>query len=99
TSFSRDWSSDVCSSDLEPVLCFDGDSAGQRAAARAAERALPLLKPGFSLRFVTLPAKEDPDSLIRTQGSAAMRRLIEQAAPLVRSEERRVGKECSSRET
>ena len=67
----------------EPVLCFDGDSAGQRAAARAAERALPLLKPGFSLRFVTLPAKEDPDSLIRTQGPAAMRRLIEQAAPLV----------------
>ncbi|MEQ8249789.1 MAG: DNA primase [Oceanibaculum nanhaiense] len=67
----------------EPVLCFDGDSAGQRAAARAAERALPLLKPGFSLRFVTLPAKEDPDSLIRTQGPAAMRRLIDEAAPLV----------------
>ncbi|KZD01344.1 DNA primase [Oceanibaculum pacificum] len=67
----------------EPLLCFDGDSAGQRAAARAAERALPLLKPGFSLRFVTLPAKEDPDSLIRTQGPAAMRRLLDQAKPLV----------------
>ncbi|MCH2395404.1 DNA primase [Oceanibaculum sp.] len=67
----------------EPVLCFDGDSAGQRAAARAAERALPLLKPGYSLRFVTLPAKEDPDSLIRKQGSAAMRRLIDKAAPMV----------------
>ncbi|RKQ68074.1 DNA primase [Oceanibaculum indicum] len=67
----------------EPVLCFDGDSAGQRAAARAAERALSLLKPGYSLRFVTLPAKEDPDSLIRKQGPAAMRRLIDEAAPMV----------------
>ena len=67
----------------EPVLCFDGDSAGQRAAARAAERALPLLKPGFSLRFVTLPAKEDPDSLIRKEGPAAMRRLIDRAKPMV----------------
>ncbi|MFN3459765.1 MAG: DNA primase [Oceanibaculum sp.] len=67
----------------EPVLCFDGDAAGQRAAARAAERALPLLKPGFSLRFVTLPAKEDPDSLIRKQGPDAMRRLIDAAQPMV----------------
>ncbi|HLJ63670.1 MAG TPA: DNA primase, partial [Stellaceae bacterium] len=47
----------------EPVLCFDGDAAGERAAARALERALPLLKPGFSLRFASLPAGEDPDTL------------------------------------
>src|SRR3546814_816658 len=49
----------------EPILCFDGDVAGQRAAARAAERALPLLKPGHSFRFALLPAGEDPDSLDR----------------------------------
>ena len=48
----------------EPVLCFDGDAAGQRAAARALRRALPLLRPGQSLRFAALPAGEDPDSLI-----------------------------------
>ena len=49
----------------EPLLCFDGDIAGLRAASRAAERVLPLLKPGYSLRFVFLPKGEDPDSLIR----------------------------------
>ena len=67
----------------EPVLCFDGDNAGQRAAFRAANRALPLLKPGKSLRFVVLPAGEDPDSLIRGQGPTAMTALIERARPLV----------------
>jgi DNA primase len=60
----------------EPVLCFDGDTAGQRAASRAAERALPLLKPGQSLRFVTLPAGEDPDSLIASKGVAAMEEIL-----------------------
>lgn len=49
----------------EPILCFDGDAAGLKAAMRAAERVLPLLKPGYSLRFVILPQGEDPDSLIR----------------------------------
>ncbi len=58
----------------EPTLCFDGDTAGERAAARAAERALPLLKPGQSLRFAMLPEGEDPDTLILAEGSAAMRR-------------------------
>jgi DNA primase len=66
----------------EPYLCFDGDNAGRRAAARAAERVLPLLKPGKSLRFVALPAGEDPDSLIRGQGPAAIRRVLDIARPL-----------------
>jgi DNA primase len=66
----------------EPYLCFDGDNAGRRAAARAAERALPLLRPGKSLRFVSLPAGEDPDSLIRGQGEAAIRRVLAIARPL-----------------
>ena len=66
----------------EPVLCFDGDKAGLRAAGRAAERALPLLAPEKSLRFVTLPAGEDPDSLVSAQGPAAMNALIDKAAPL-----------------
>jgi DNA primase len=66
----------------EPVLCFDGDAAGQRAASRAAERALPLLQPGKSLRFVALPAGEDPDTLIAAQGAGAMNDLIDHAKPL-----------------
>lgn len=66
----------------EPVLCFDGDVAGQRAAYRAAERVLPLLKPGHSLRFALLPPGEDPDSLIRAEGPQAMTTLIDSAQPL-----------------
>lgn len=67
----------------EPVLCFDGDGAGQRAAHRAAERALPLLQPGRSLRFAYLPKGEDPDSLVRGAGAPAMRRVVDGARPLV----------------
>lgn len=68
----------------EPFLCFDGDDAGLRAAGAAAERALPLLKPGKSLRFVLLPAGEDPDSLLRKEGPGAMAKAIEAARPLAR---------------
>ncbi len=60
----------------EPILCFDGDEAGRRAAWRAAERALPLLRPGKSLQFVRLPTGEDPDSLIAEGGRAAFERLL-----------------------
>ncbi|MGE5505021.1 MAG: DNA primase [Actinomycetota bacterium] len=67
----------------EPVLCFDGDNAGQRAMARAAERGFPLLKPGLSLRFAVLPHPEDPDSLIKAKGAAAMQGVIDAADPLV----------------
>ncbi len=66
----------------EPVLCFDGDAAGQRAALRALHRALPLLKPGHSLRFVTLPPGEDPDSLIRRSGAPAFTEVLRGAKPL-----------------
>jgi DNA primase len=66
----------------EPIVCLDGDAAGQRAALAAAERALPLLKPGQSLRFATLPEGEDPDSLIQAQGAAAMAAILDHAQPL-----------------
>ncbi|HKJ73133.1 MAG TPA: toprim domain-containing protein, partial [Alphaproteobacteria bacterium] len=66
----------------EPVLCFDGDQAGLRAAHRALERALPMLAPGISLRFAFLPDGEDPDTLVRRYGADAMRNLIASARPL-----------------
>ena len=66
----------------EPVLCFDGDNAGARAMVRAAERALPLLKPGNSLRFVTLPAGEDPDTLIGASGAGVFEEMLAKARPL-----------------
>ena len=66
----------------EPILAFDGDAAGQKAARRAAHMALPHLKAGYSLRFAFLPPGEDPDSLIARAGSAAMGKLLEAALPL-----------------
>jgi len=66
-----------------PILCFDGDAAGQRAAMRAIARALPMLKPAHSLRIVRLPSGLDPDDLIKQQGAAAMEDLIGQARPLI----------------
>lgn len=66
----------------EPILCFDGDTAGQRAARRACDRALPLLKPGHSLRFVTLPEGQDPDDLIKRDGKKALRDILATARGL-----------------
>ena len=66
-----------------PLLCFDGDAAGQKAALRAAHRALPLLAPGRSLSFATLPAGQDPDDLVRAGGAPAMEQLLRQPEPLV----------------
>ncbi|MEG3175709.1 DNA primase [Sphingomonas sp. RB3P16] len=66
-----------------PILCFDGDSAGQKAALRAAHRAIPLLTPGHSLAFVTLPPGVDPDDLVRSKGPAALEALLAQPEPLV----------------
>ena len=66
----------------EPTLAFDGDEAGLRAAHRAARLALPMLKPGYSLRFAFLPSGEDPDTFLRAHGAAAMRTMLEGAEPL-----------------
>ena len=60
----------------EPILCFDGDKAGQRAAYRALDVALPNLTAGKSLRFAMLPEGQDPDDLARAGGSAAVERVL-----------------------
>ena len=66
-----------------PVLCFDGDAAGQRAAARAAELVLPHLQPGRTVRIATLPEGQDPDDLIKAEGPGAFRAVIEGARSLM----------------
>ncbi len=67
----------------EPILCFDGDKAGLRAAFRSVERALPLVRPGQTLRFALLSDGQDPDDLIRDKGPDAMKRVLEKSIPLV----------------
>ncbi|WP_137392390.1 DNA primase [Rhodoligotrophos defluvii] len=66
----------------EPVLCFDGDEAGLKAAYRALDTALPELRPGYSLRFAFLPEGQDPDDLVRHGGPAAMLGALEAAVPM-----------------
>jgi DNA primase len=66
-----------------PILCFDGDAAGQKAAIRAALRALPQIGPGRSLSFVTMPAGQDPDDLVRSGGRDAVEALLAAPEPLV----------------
>ncbi len=66
----------------QPVLCFDGDGAGIRAANRAADLALPHLKPGRSVRFALLPDGKDPDDLVKHEGRAPFDKVMAQAKPL-----------------
>jgi DNA primase len=66
----------------EPLLCFDGDGAGRRAAYRAVELALPHIKPGKSLKFATLPEGQDPDDLVRSGGREAVADVLASARPL-----------------
>lgn len=66
----------------EPVLCFDGDEAGRKAAFRAVDTALALLEPGKSLKFCFLPGGQDPDDLIAAEGAGAFRAVLEKAEPM-----------------
>jgi DNA primase len=66
----------------EPIVCLDGDDAGLRAAGRLIERALPVLKPGKSLRFALLPAGHDPDSALRTWGRQSLAARLDEAMGL-----------------
>lgn len=67
----------------EPVLCFDGDAAGLRAAYRAVERALPQLRPGRSFRFALLGGGQDPDDILREKGALALRQAMSATEPFV----------------
>lgn len=74
----------------EPVLCFDGDEAGRRAAGRALDRLLPRLVPGKTAKFVFLPEGEDPDSFVNLSGPDAFGRLVERATSVSEALWRRV---------
>jgi DNA primase len=69
--------------DHPPILCFDGDGAGRRAAVRAVERILPVLGPARSVSVAFLPQGEDPDSLVRSGGAAAVNQILDDALPLI----------------
>src|SRR4029077_3706130 len=79
----------------EPILCFDGDAAGRRAAYRAIDLALPQLKPGKSLSFAALPQGHDPDDLVRSGGAGAVADVLAAARPradVLRTREMEIGR-------
>ena len=67
----------------EPIITLDGDTAGQRAALRLIDLALPLLEAGRSLRFAMMPEGQDPDDLLKSSGAAAVQTLLDAAVPMV----------------
>ena len=67
----------------EPILCFDGDNAGIKAAFRSIDRALPILKPGYSLQFMFLPDKQDPDEFLRAKGAGEFEKLFTNTSSLI----------------
>lgn len=79
----------------EPTLCFDDDRAGRGAAGRAIERALPLLRPGRSLRFAVVEGGKDPDDVLREQGPAALKAQVARTVPFVEAlfEQQKAGAE------
>ncbi|MGO1462867.1 MAG: DNA primase [Marinobacter sp.] len=66
------------------VFCFDGDKAGFKAADRALDNALELMADGLHLQFLMLPEGEDPDTLVRKEGSEAFRKRVDSATPFSR---------------
>lgn len=66
----------------EPTCCFDGDSAGNRAAIRSVDRVLPILKAGYSLKYVFLPDKLDPDEFLKTRGRDEFLNAVNDTVPL-----------------
>ncbi len=69
----------------EPTLCFDGDAAGKRAAARAMDRALPLLQPGRSFRFAFPEGGKDPDDVLREHGAGVLKAQLAKTQPFVQA--------------
>lgn len=69
----------------EPILCFDGDAAGQKAASRAIERILPLLEPGKTVRIAVMPAGQDPDDILKAEGAEGLKRILSAASGILDS--------------
>ena len=66
-----------------PILCFDGDGAGIKAAIRSIDRVLPILRAGYSVSYIFLKEKKDPDELLHTLGPAVFEQYLQRAKPLV----------------
>lgn len=83
TALTEDHIAILCKSNRNIIFCFDGDNAGQKAAARAASIVLPFVRDNSDVRFAFVVGGKDPDEVLKTGGVAAMRKIIDDATPLI----------------
>ena len=83
TALTEDHISLLCKANRNITFCFDGDSAGQKAAARACDIMMSFLRDASDVRFAFVSGGKDPDEVLKTSGTAAMKKIIDDAVPLV----------------
>ena len=83
TALTEDHIAILCKSNRNITFCFDGDAAGQKAAARAASIVLPFVRDNSDVRFAFVTGGKDPDEVLKTGGDTAMRKIIDDATPLI----------------
>ncbi len=83
TSLTEDHIAILCKSNRNITFCFDGDNAGQKAAVRACTLVLPFLRDNSDVKFAFVTGGKDPDEILKTSGESAMRKIIDNATPLI----------------
>jgi len=83
TALTEDHIAILCKSNRNIIFCFDGDNAGQKAAMRACVLVLPFLRDNSDVRFAFVSGGKDPDEILKTSGEKAMRKIIDNATPLI----------------
>ena len=83
TALTEDHVAILCKSNRNIVFCFDGDNAGQKAAMRACTLVLPFLRDNSDVRFAFVSGGKDPDEILKNQGESAMKKIIDNAVPLI----------------
>ncbi len=83
TALTEDHIAILCKSNRNIVFCFDGDNAGQKAAIRACTLVLPFLRENSEVKFAFMTGGKDPDEILKNQGENAMRKIIDNATPLI----------------
>ena len=83
TALTEDHIAILCKSNRNIVFCFDGDNAGQKAAIRACGLVLPFLRETSDIKFAFVTGGKDPDEILKNHGESAMRKIIDNATPLI----------------
>ena len=83
TALTEDHIAILCKSNRNIIFCFDGDSAGQKAAVRACDIVMPFLRDNSEIKFAFVTGGKDPDEILKNSGTDAMHKIIDESTPLV----------------